>query len=638
MLQSRHQPSALDSTYADPQGNSRNLFSPTNCIPYQICGKPSHHALDCFHCMDYSYQGRHPPPPQLAAMVAHTNSSLENQQWLANSGANAYITGDINNLQDQQPFLNINAVTIGNGINLTIKHTGSTLLHSLNFPLHLKNILHCPKASSNLLSIQKLYVDNSCYFILIAFHFFVKDLRTHSILLEGKRENGLYPLLLGKNNLPRAKTSTAFLGIKTSSLMCHFRLGHPSFDVVNRAVCDKQLLISSYNFNKAVVCVSCQLGKSKKLPFQCSSRISVNPLELIHTDIWTSPVHSVSGLKYYVIFIDDCSWFSWIYPLQLKFEVLTKFIQFKLLVENQFFTKIKQVQSDGEGEYTSHHFQSFLAKHGITHRKSCLYTSQQNGLAERKLRHVLETGLTLLCHSSLSNKYWADAFVTPIHIINWLTTLILDHKSPFSKLHSTEPNCQSLRVFGCQCFPLFRPYNNHKLKYHSKPCVFLGYSFASYKCLDPITDEVYLSRHVIFDETKFPAKDTASSQLPSKLHAAGDSPFFINLSLPIIPVVSPPNISVSAPISPTRLSDSNFGLPDAATSPITSSIISIPTTIHIPPPSSLDLVSTIPSSAISSSHPLVTRSKIGSFRPKTFLDFELFQTIKYPLICHPTLQ
>ena len=124
------------------------------------------------------------------------------------------------------------------------------------------------------------------------------------------------------------------------------------------------------------------MGKSKKLPFYCSSHVSVTPLEIIHSDIWTSPVPSISGFKYYVVFIDDFSRFSWIYPIHLKSEVLTKFIQFKLLVENQFSTKIKHLQSDGGGEYTSLHFQSFLSKNGIIHRKSCPYTSQQNGLAE----------------------------------------------------------------------------------------------------------------------------------------------------------------------------------------------------------------------------------------------------------------
>jgi transposase InsO family protein len=73
----------------------------------------------------------------------------------------------------------------------------------------------------------------------------------------------------------------------------------------------------------------------------------------------------------------------------------------------------------------SNHFQSFLTKDGIIHRKSCPYTSQQNGVAERKLRHILETSLTLLAHCHLSNHYWVDAFITTVHIINRLPTLTL---------------------------------------------------------------------------------------------------------------------------------------------------------------------------------------------------------------------
>jgi TRAP-type mannitol/chloroaromatic compound transport system substrate-binding protein len=65
--------------------------------PCQICGKTSHSAIDCYHRMDYAFQGRN-PPTQLAAMVAHMNSAYEEQQWLADSGANAYITNQIENL------------------------------------------------------------------------------------------------------------------------------------------------------------------------------------------------------------------------------------------------------------------------------------------------------------------------------------------------------------------------------------------------------------------------------------------------------------------------------------------------------------------------------------------------------------
>jgi hypothetical protein len=77
---------------------------------------------------------------------------------------------------------------------------------------------------------------------------------------------------------------------------------------------------------------------------------------------------------------------------------------------------------------------------------------------------------------------------------------------------------------------------------------FLGYNFADYKCLDPITNNIYLSTHIIFDETTFSIKDTTSSQLPSKINATGDSLFFISLHIPLITTTSPSNNSTSVSI------------------------------------------------------------------------------------------
>ena len=81
--------------------------------------------------------------------------------------------------------------------------------------------------------------------------------------------------------------------------------------------------------------------------------MSTQPLELIHTDVWTSPILSISGCKYYVVFVDDYSRYTWIYPLYNKSDVFQSFVKFKLLVENQFSSIIKQLQSDGRGEYNS---------------------------------------------------------------------------------------------------------------------------------------------------------------------------------------------------------------------------------------------------------------------------------------------
>jgi hypothetical protein len=208
-----------------------NSFSHGSRAPCQICGRMNHLAIDCFHRMDYAFQGRN-PPTQLAAMVAHTNSTYE-EQWLADSGANAHITNQLDNLQIQQPFQQTEEVAVGNGTGLQIENIGSALLQTSHSSFKLNNILHCPKASANLLSIQKFCHDNCCYFILTSSHYYIKDMLTHATLLEGRSENGLYPLRLGGNLHKRHKTFTAFIGIKTTSLVWHFRLGHPSLDIVN---------------------------------------------------------------------------------------------------------------------------------------------------------------------------------------------------------------------------------------------------------------------------------------------------------------------------------------------------------------------------------------------------------------------
>lgn len=77
-----------------------------------------------------------------------------------------------------------------------------------------------------------------------------------------------------------------------------------------------------------------------------------------------------------------------------------------------------------------------------------------------------------------------------------------------------EPDYTSLRAFGCLCYPLLCPYANHKLSFRSKPCIFIGYggNQKGYRCLDPTTHKVVLSRSVIFDETQFPAKNKSISQ------------------------------------------------------------------------------------------------------------------------------
>ena len=285
---------------------------------------------------------------------------------------------------------------------------------------------------------------------------------------------------------------------------------------------------------------------------------SVQPLTCIHSDLWgPSPCVSREGYRYYATFIDECTRHCWIFPLINKYDLFATFQSFYSYILNQFAVSVKVLQSDGGGEYISKAFQSFLATKGIEHHKSCPHTPQQNGLAERKHRHIVETSLTLLQTARLPPSFWFYACQTATYLINRMPSPILSHKSPFELLFGHVPLLSHLRVFGCACFPLLQPYNSTKLQPKTTKCVFLGYAtkYKGYLCYEVSKPRMYMSRHVIFDETEFPYQTLSHH---SKLHHSNSSHVQATSSLPVVGLNNTVS-SYSSPLSPSpSVSDPNI--------------------------------------------------------------------------------
>ena len=467
-------------------GSSSNNSSRLTC---QICNRPGHGARDCFHRMNRAYEGRI-PTQKLMAMAAAASLNNPHTIWLSDTGASNHITSDLANLAIHNEYHGQDQVVVGNGASLNIAHIGSNKIPHGSSSLAMNNILHCPSIAANLLSVCQFTHDNNCYFIFFSDCFYVKDLSMGGSLFCGKSENGLYPFHIHNQISTKSSRPFAFVGVRVGAPVWHSRLGlgHPASNTLLRLISNKCLPMS---------------GKSSNhfCNFHLSDSISKFPLELVHSDVWTSPTVSMKGSKYYVLFVDDFSRYSWIFPMQFKHEVFDIFVKFKLHVENLFSSTIKAFQADGGGEYANNAFQNVLANHGISFCSSCSNHPKQNGLAERKHWHIVETGLTLLAHAHMPNTYWVDAFNTAVYLINRLPTHVLNYLSPYEKLFQKSPTYDSLRVFGYACFPYLPPYNTNNLQFRSKRCVFLGYSLnhQGYRCLDPSTGRVYLSRHVIFD-------------------------------------------------------------------------------------------------------------------------------------------
>ena len=145
--------------------------------------------------------------------------------------------------------------------------------------------------------------------------------------------------------------------------------------------------------------------------------------------------------------------------------------------------------------------------------------------------------------------------------------------SPFSKLFGTSPNYDKLKIFGCLCFPWFRPYNNHKIENRSTPCVFLGYSTtqSAYLCLQQSSGRIYVSRHVQFDEQVYPFLQSSPLQSNSEPQSTRQTEPLHSL----IPL-RPPRVSSTLPslgnpriasLPPVTLEDSVDGLVDSDTQP-----------------------------------------------------------------------
>jgi hypothetical protein len=300
---------------------------------------------------------------------------------------------------------------------------------------------------------------------------------------------------------PCVVTSHAFSSLKLAQINWHFQLGHPTLSVLKTILTTHNL--NSSSVSKDFICNACHC-KSHKLPFSFSTLISHKPLELIFSDVWTSPLSSFDGFKYYVIFVDHFTKYILFYLLNKKSDVKNTFICFKAIVENYFKEKIVTLYSDNGGEYIA--LTEFFVMHGISHLTTPPHTPERHGFAEHHHRYIVETCLSLLTHASLPRIFWSYAFATVIYLINRMPTTTLQNLSPYAVIFQHSPNYEKLHNFGCLCYPWFCPYTAHKLNPRSKPYIFLGYSLSqsAYVCFELKSFKIIVSRHVSFIKHIFP--------------------------------------------------------------------------------------------------------------------------------------
>ncbi|XXG61102.1 hypothetical protein AAC387_Pa04g2839 [Persea americana] len=170
-------------------------------------------------------------------------------------------------------------------------------------------------------------------------------------------------------------------------------------------------------------------------------------------------------------------------------------------------------------------FQQFLQNKGIISQRSCPYTPQQNGVAERKNRHLLDVTRSLLLESSVPTRFWVEALATAVHLINRMPTTTLENQSPYYRLYKTTPSYDDLHVFGSTCFVHLPSSERTKLTAQSAQCVFLGYApfQKGFLCYDPHIRRFRTSRNVVLFENQYFFQTHIDLPKPSSVSLPGVS-------------------------------------------------------------------------------------------------------------------
>ena len=449
-------------------------------------------------------------------MSAFTAGKKRKKPWIVDSGASDHMTGDATIFDTYSSCPNNLTVRIADGSLSKVAGTGSVVLSR---DLTLNSVLLVPNLDCNLLSISKLTKEKRCITNFSSTHCEFQDLDSGKTIGNAEECSGLY--ILKERHDPQEQPQMT-VGSNSFSVSCqnndsairlwHYRLGHPNVMYL------KHLFPSLFNKNpKSFECEICQLSKQVRSHFPIQPYKESSPFSMIHSDIWgPSRIKNVTGTRWFVSFIDDHTRLTWVFLMKEKSETSQIFKNFKNMIQTQFQSKIQILKSDNARDYFNSILGEFLAQEGIVHLSSCVDTPQQNGIAERKNRHLLEVARSLMFSMNVPKLFWGQAVLTAAYLINRMPSRVLKFQTPCQTLLKSFPTTRLIstvppKIFGCSVFVHINQQHRSKLDPRSLKCIFLGYSSnqKGYKCYSPVTRKFYNSMDVTFFETQpyYPKND-----------------------------------------------------------------------------------------------------------------------------------
>ncbi|GJY90491.1 putative ribonuclease H-like domain-containing protein [Tanacetum coccineum] len=437
-----------------------------------------------------------------------TDHPLKNMidRGIFDSGCSGHMTGNKDQLEDFKEF-NGGSVTFG-GSKGYISGKGKIRVGNLDFDSvsFVKELGHF-----NLFSISQicdkqhkvLFTETEC--LVVSPDFKMPD--ENQILLKVPRQHNMYSFDMKTPSLTKDYACLIAKATSDESKLWHRRLGHINFKNLNKLVKGNLVRgLPSKVFRNDHTCVACQKGKQHKASCKAKlERTITEPLHTLHMDLFgPTSVKSINHASYCLVITDDCTRFSWVFFLATKDETSGILQNFIRQIENQLNHRVKIIRSDNGTEFKNRDMLEFCGNKGIKQEYSNARTPQQNGVAERMNRTLIEAARTMLADSLLPTTFWAEAVSTACYIFNRVRVTKPQNKTPYELLFGHKPIISYIRPFGCHVTILDTLSVLGKFDGKCDEGFLVGYSLNSkaFRVYNLVTKKVEVNLHVKFLEEK----------------------------------------------------------------------------------------------------------------------------------------
>lgn len=432
-------------------------------------------------------------------------------RWYIDSGCSDHLVNDKALFEDLKPLRDPIEIAIAkDGESIVAKCSGTVKVISCvggkRTECTVENVLYVPELRCNLFSVMRI---DEAGMRVVYEGGKVKIYHQSKIVASGTRVGKLYQLDFWKAGRSKSESLLSCGRIPKDLELWHRRYGHLNAKSLEQLFrCEMVTGVKcpvGANDNNIIVCEPCVLGKQTRKPFPaCETKRSSRVLEVIHSDV-CGPVTPVGldGVKHFVTFIDDWSHFTMVFLIESKDEVFDRFRNFEALVTAKFGKKISKLRCDNGGEYRSKQFERFCKEKGIEVNWTIPYTPEQNGVAERMNRTLVEKARAMMFDCGISKRFWGQAVQTAAYLVNRSpSTAIQSGVTPFELWESKKPNISKLRTFGCSVFVHIPKEHRKKMDSKAWKGIFIGYGHNGYRVWNTTSQRIVHARDVDFVEAE----------------------------------------------------------------------------------------------------------------------------------------